>query len=58
MNVHSEDQFTGALLGGLFGDMLGAPIEGYKPDEISSLSGRVTDHLPNRYGFGTYTNET
>jgi len=46
------------LLGVLVGDSLGAPVEGLEPEEISKRYGRVVDHLPNRYGLGTYTDDT
>jgi poly(ADP-ribose) glycohydrolase ARH3 len=53
-----EDRFVGSLLGVLVGDSLGAPIEGFEPEEIAKRYGRVVDHLPNRYGLGTYTDDT
>lgn len=53
-----EDRYVGSLLGVLVGDSLGAPIEGFEPEEIARRYGRVVDHLPNRYGLGTYTDDT
>jgi ADP-ribosylglycohydrolase len=58
MTIDAEDRFVGSLLGVLVGDSLGAPIEGFEPDEIVRRYGSVTDHLPNRYGTGTYTDDT
>src|SRR3954462_3079857 len=58
MTINREDRFVGSLLGVLVGDSLGAPIEGFEPHEIARRYGSVTDHLPNRYGMGTYTDDT
>jgi poly(ADP-ribose) glycohydrolase ARH3 len=58
MTSDIEDRFVGSLLGVLVGDSLGAPIEGFEPVEIAMRYGRVVDHLPNRYGLGTYTDDT
>jgi len=58
MTSDIEDRFVGSLLGVLVGDSLGAPIEGFEPEEIAKRYGRVVDHLPNRYGLGTYTDDT
>lgn len=58
MSVPTRDQFSGSLLGVLVGDSLGAPLEGYEPEQIASAYGQVVDHLPNRYGLGAYTDDT
>jgi ADP-ribosylglycohydrolase len=58
MSIELKDRFVGSLLGVLVGDSLGAPIEGFEPEEIAKRYGRVTEHLPNRYGMGAYTDDT
>jgi len=58
MTCDVEDSFVGSLLGVLVGDSLGAPIEGLDTEEIAKQYGRVVDHLPSRYGLGSYTDDT
>jgi poly(ADP-ribose) glycohydrolase ARH3 len=58
MTIDLEDRFVGSLLGVLVGDSLGAPLEGFEPEEIIRRYTSVTDHLPNRYGLGTYTDDS
>jgi len=58
MTYDLEDRFVGSLLGVVIGDSLGAPIEGFDSKEVARQYGRVVDHLPNRYGLGSYTDDT
>lgn len=40
------DKVRGCLYGGAIGDALGAPAEGYTPEKIQALYGRITDFVP------------
>ena len=62
-----QDQVTGALIGCAVGDALGAPIEGWSRERITSLDGLTAGYRPlvhgqapnqKRYPLGQYTDDT
>ncbi len=53
-----EDRCTGALIGTFVGDALGMPVEGWPPERIEEVHGRVDEMLEARLGPGTYTDDT
>lgn len=54
----SANKFRGCLLGGLCGDVLGAPVEGLSAAQIRQLHGRVTGIIPGADGLARYTDDT
>lgn len=53
-----EDLCAGALVGTFVGDALGMPVEGWTPERIERVHGRVDEMLVARRGAGTYTDDT
>jgi len=51
-------KFSGALLGGICGDVLGAPVEGMSAERIRAEYGRVTTVIPDPDGVARYTDDT
>lgn len=55
MNVNRKSKFTGALIGSAVGDALGAPVEGYSMERVSSV---YSDEKGWEMIYGRYTDDT
>ena len=55
MNVDLKSKFTGALIGSAVGDALGAPVEGYNMERVSSV---YSDGKGWEMIYGRYTDDT
>lgn len=55
LNVNLKSKFTGALIGSAVGDALGAPVEGYSMERVSSV---YSEEKGWKMSYGRYTDDT
>lgn len=55
LNVNLKSKFTGALIGSAVGDALGAPVEGYSMEMVSSV---YSEEKGWKMSYGRYTDDT
>lgn len=56
--ARSFARLAGAAIGTMLGDALGMPVEGWPPERIRAVHGRVERLLPGRLPAGSYTDDS